>query len=88
MGAIGVVTEAAIAEGEVINHTVLGEGGFCLNYATQFVGLIVYITGGAVVDSELQPTKVLPICERKRFRPVSMPYHVPATPCGHTLLND
>jgi len=88
VGAIGVVTEAVTAEGEVTNHTVLGEGTFYPNHATRFTGLIVYVTGGAVVDSELQPTKVLPMREKKCFCSVYMPYHVPATPCGYTLLND
>ena len=78
MGATGVVTEAVTAEGEVINHTVLGEGALYPNYATRFTGLIVYIAGDAAVDSKLQLTKVLPI-RKKRFCSVYMPYHVPAT---------
>jgi len=48
----------------------------------------VYVTGGAVVEPKLESTKVLPIREKKRFCSVYMPYHVPATPCGYTLLND
>ena len=88
MGAIGVVTEAVTAEGEVTNHTVLGEGAFYHDHATQFTGLIMYVTGDAVVDSELQLTKVLPIREKKRVCSVYMQYHVPATSCGYTLPND
>ena len=88
MGAIGVVTEADTAEGEVTNRTVLGEGVFYPNYATRFIGLIVCIAGDAVVESELWSTKVLPTRAKNHFCSVSMPYHVPATPCGYTLLND